>query len=163
VRLEEAQYLGTAFPDLDQEYKDGELVERSQPDNLHSRTQVALILIFATALPDADRFLRTELRLRLRSGLYRIPDLCVFHPQEPHESIPEFAPLVAIEILSPDDRLSEARAKLEEYRTLGIPHVWLVDPYGKRLYALNGGFTEVVALRVPELRLEISPLDIFTA
>ncbi len=29
------QYLRTSFPDLDQEYRDGTLVERSPPDYLH--------------------------------------------------------------------------------------------------------------------------------
>ena len=29
------EYLHTSFPDLDKEYRDGELVERSLPDYLH--------------------------------------------------------------------------------------------------------------------------------
>ena len=35
-------YLHTSFPDLDREYRDGELVERSVPDYLHGRTQALL-------------------------------------------------------------------------------------------------------------------------
>jgi Uma2 family endonuclease len=31
------EYLHTSFPDLDREYRDGELVERSLPDYLHGK------------------------------------------------------------------------------------------------------------------------------
>jgi Uma2 family endonuclease len=36
------QYLHTSFPDLDREYRDGELVERTLPDYLHGKTQACL-------------------------------------------------------------------------------------------------------------------------
>ena len=39
------EYLHTSFPDLDREYRDGEVVERSLPDYLHGRTQALLPLI----------------------------------------------------------------------------------------------------------------------
>jgi len=42
-------YLHTSFPDLDKEYRDGELVERSLPDNPHSKTQ-GLLIAFLVAL-----------------------------------------------------------------------------------------------------------------
>jgi len=48
------EYLHTSFPDLDREYRDGELVERSVPDYLHGRTQ-ALLLVFFEALTHAAR------------------------------------------------------------------------------------------------------------
>jgi Uma2 family endonuclease len=40
------QYLHTAFPDLDREYRDGELVERSLPTYLHGRIQLRLGIFF---------------------------------------------------------------------------------------------------------------------
>jgi hypothetical protein len=45
----------------------------------------------------------------------------VFHPREPG-LVPDTPPLIAIEILSPDDLLTEVREKLEEYRAWGVPH-----------------------------------------
>ena len=36
------EYLRTSFPDLDPEYRDREIVERTWPDFLHSRTQTLL-------------------------------------------------------------------------------------------------------------------------
>ena len=40
------QYLHTAFPDVDWEYRDGEIVERSSPDYLHGRVQGAIFAFF---------------------------------------------------------------------------------------------------------------------
>jgi len=45
------QYLHTAFPDLDREYRDGEIVERTSPDGfgpdyLHGKTQAVLAAFF---------------------------------------------------------------------------------------------------------------------
>jgi Uma2 family endonuclease len=40
----------------------------------------------------------------------------VFYPKEPQERVPAAPPFVAIEILSPDDRMADVRDKLAEYR-----------------------------------------------
>ena len=99
--------------------------------------------------------------MRLRSGLYLIPDLAVFHKIRPQERVPDFPPLVAIEILSPDDRLTAVREKLEEYRAWGVRHVWLVDPYSKRMYTCDDGFAEVQALTIPELDIALTSSVVF--
>ncbi len=66
-----------------------------------------------------------------------------------------------IEILSLDDRLPAVREKLEEYRAWGVVHVWLVDPHSKRMYICDGELTEVQALAVPELGVELKASDVF--
>ena len=63
--------------------------------------------------------------------------------------------------MSPDDRLTAVREKLEEYRAWGVKHVWLVDPHSRRMYACDAGLTEVATLRVPEIDAELTPSDIF--
>ena len=40
------EYLHTSFPDLDREYRDGDLIDRSLPDYLHGKTQALLGGIF---------------------------------------------------------------------------------------------------------------------
>jgi len=106
-------------------------------------------------------FPSVETRLRLRKNLVLIPDVTVFHPTEPCSGLPEFPPLIAIEVLSSDDRLTKVRSKLEEYRAWGVKHVWLVDPRQRRMYTCGNGLTEVASLRVLEFDLEILPGDIF--
>ena len=155
-----AEYLHTSFPDLDREYRDGEVVERSLPDYLHARTQMLLGVFFETLRKRLPVYACSELRMKLRTGLYLIPDVTIFWPSKP-ASIPDSPPLVAIEILSPDDRLTKVREKLEEYKAWGVPHVWLVDPHSRRLYTCEKGLSEVTTLPVPELGVTVTADDIF--
>jgi Uma2 family endonuclease len=89
-----------------------------------------------------------------------IPDVAVFYPTEPSR-VPDAPPLLVAEVLSLDDRLTAVREKLEEYKAWGVPHVWLVDPHGKRLYICDKGLMEVTSLQVPELGIELQPDRIF--
>ncbi len=144
------EYLHTSFPDLVREYRDGEIVERDLPGYSHGKTQ--------------------ETRMRVRPTRFLIPNVAAFHPNEP-DALPAAPPLIAIEILSLDDRLgAEAEGPLcairrsevrEEYRTWGVPHVWLVDPLSRRFYTCDAGLTETSSLRVPELGIEITPRNLF--
>lgn len=155
------QYLTTSFPDLDKEYWDGELVERSLPDNLHAKTQALLAAYFVVLRKTLHVFPCISLRLRIRPNLILIPDVCVFHPTEPQDRYPDTPPFIAIEILSLDDKLKDVREKLEIYRNWGVPHVWLVDPHSKRMYTCDVGLMEVPTLRTPELGIELTRAEAF--
>jgi Uma2 family endonuclease len=154
------EYLHTSFPDTDREYRDGDLVERSLPDILHGRTQMLLGAFFESSRKRLSVYACSETRMKLRQGLFRIPDVAVFWPTLP-SGVPETPPLIAIEILSPDDRFPEVREKLEEYRAWGVKHVWLVDPHSRRMYTCDAGLAEVPSLRVEELGVELTAADIF--
>jgi Uma2 family endonuclease len=58
---------------------------------------------------------------------YRIPDICVTIGKPGGNIITE-PPFLCIEINSPDDSVSELRAKIEEYLDMGVQYVWVVDP-----------------------------------
>ena len=84
---------------------------------LHGRVQALLSFLFVTSRRQYPVFAVSGLRLALDSKrLYRIPDICVFAGKEPIEAVPDTPPLVAIEIVTPDDRTSETLKKFEEYR-----------------------------------------------
>ncbi len=70
-------------------------------------------------------------------------------------------PFIAIEILSPDDRMAEVRNKLQEYADWGVAHVWLIDPHMKRLYLCRDGLHEVPSYQLPEIKLSVTPADLF--
>jgi Uma2 family endonuclease len=36
--------------------------------------------------------------------------------------------LIAIEVLSPEDRHSKVQEKVEDYRQFAVPNIWVVDP-----------------------------------
>ncbi len=154
------EYLHTSFPDLDKEYREGKLVERTLPNSLHGRTQLRLGAFFLAAAKSLSLWPYSEARVKLRPGLYLIPDISVFYPDKP-PLVPDAPPLVAIEILSPDDRIPAVEEKLTEYRNWGVKHVWLVDPHSQRMYTFGPLLTEVPTLRIPELGLEVTPADVF--
>jgi Uma2 family endonuclease len=155
------EYLRTSYSGLDREYRDGEVLERALPDRLHSYVQGLLSAIFIAQRVALKLFVYPEMRVKIRTGVYLIPDISVYHPSAPQPLVPDNPPFVAIEILSPDDRMSEVLEKLDEYRQWGVPHVWLVDPHSKRLYTCEAALTNVPTLRIPELGLEVQPSDIF--
>ena len=154
------QYLHTSFPDLDQEYRDGALVERTLPDYLHGKVQGLLFLFFGLLRTRLSVYPSVETRMRIRPNVVLIPDVAVFYPTEP-PLLPESPPLVVIEVLSTDDRPTAVRQKLEEYRVWGVPHVWLVDPHSRRLYIWDSGLKEVDSLKIPDLDIEVLPRDVF--
>ena len=47
---------------------------------------------------------------------------------QPVEQVPTKPPLAVIEILSPEDRISRYGQRLADYRQMGIPNVWVIDP-----------------------------------
>jgi len=49
------------------------------------------------------------------------------------EKFAEFPPDLAVEVLSPEDTVSEMQKKVEEYLTGGVPLVWIVDPANRKV------------------------------
>jgi Uma2 family endonuclease len=160
VSIEE--YLRTSFEGLDREYVDGEIVERSLPTNSHSKTQCRLGRIFDTFGDTLPLYARVELRSRVSATRVRIPDVSVYSGEEPAEPVPMVPPLIAIEILSPDDRQAKLIAKLEEYRQWGVRHLWLVNPEIRKLHVYEkGALREVDSFEVPEFELRVTATEIF--
>ena len=162
--ISEEEYLGMSFQDRVPEYVDGELVERSVPNNSHSKTQIELAIRFGGLRERLPLFPRSELRVPVAPGKYRIVDMAVYAHQEPVEELPKDLPLVVIEIVSPDDRHEELMERLEEFRAWGVPHVRLVDPGLHRMYAYrDGGLTPVTAFELPEFDVRIAANEILSA
>jgi Uma2 family endonuclease len=155
------EYLRMSFEGPDPEYLDGELVERNLGDDLHSATQVNLTTILGNLRKRFRLHVRTELHMRLVPTRIRIADLAIFL-EEPSAHIPDSPPHVAIEIVSPGDRLAEIRDKLEEYLRWGVSHIWLVDPSSRTfsIYDVNG-LHDVPALDLPQFELSIQKSDVF--
>ena len=156
------EYLKTSFEDGDREYVDGELVKRGMPTYLHGKVQALICMQFTDLVKSHSVFAVTEVRHALNpEHLYRIPDIAVFAGEEPTGPVPVTPPLIAIEIASPDDRLTETLKKFEEYRHWGITHIWLIDPEDRKLYTYDkSGLHPVPALNVPRFELTIALSDL---
>jgi len=155
-------YLKTTYNDLDREYVHGEILERSKPTILHGRVQALLCYLFELLRRQYPVIAVSGVRHAIEKNvLYRIPDVAVFAGEPPQGLYPETPPLVAIEISSPDDRLSETLRKFSEYLAWGIPNIWLIDPEDAKLYTYDEtGLHPVKSLQLPQYDFAITLADL---
>ena len=155
------EYLHTAFDGADREYLDGEVIERNMGNKSHSAVQGEFIYHFRLHRTRTGLFALPELRHQLADGRFCIPDVAVF-AQEPEGEVPSTPPLVAIEILSPDDRIGYIVPKLDEYKAWGVANIWLADPEDRKFFTYgHNGLHEVSELTLPEYGITLTKTDIF--
>ena len=121
------QYLSTEYQP-DAEYVDGEVEERNAGEYEHNLVQLALVNWFNERGREWNIRSIQEQRTRLTPTRYRVPDVCVFSRTLPRESIFTQPQLVAIEVLSPEDKHSKIQERIEDFINFGIRNVWVVDP-----------------------------------
>ena len=120
-------YLSSVYePDMD--YVDGELEDRNLGEYEHNVVQWVTLNWFR--LHDKEWRTRSvpEQRTRLTPSRVRIPDVSVFPRELPVESVFTRPQLIAIEVLSPEDRHARMDKKIRNYLDFGVRHVWVVDP-----------------------------------
>jgi len=157
------EYLALAFPDRPEpDYVHGEVVERALPTPIHAQIQAALILLFASLSKRARLVQLPELRVRIEPGLFRVIDLAIYRDRRPEGRYATSPAFIAIEIVSPDDNYYNLTLRLEDYRRWGVPHVWLVDPWLKRLYeCTEAGLLQRAGLALPDFDFAISAEEVF--
>jgi len=157
------EYLNSSYhPDM--EYVDGVLVERSVPTGSHGLLQHILGVYFE---PYCEQFefeplpeVRTQIIERAR---YRIPDLMLC-PLPVPAGVMTAVPWAVIEILSPEDRLSDLVARLQDYKEIGVHHMVLLDPEDLVAYSFENGTlaqTQFTSLRLPTGDLPFDTTDLF--
>ena len=135
------EYLNTSYPDGDREYLDGLVVERNVGTPSHSALQKILIVHLAafekTALQIA---VRPECRTRIQETRYRVPDVLVMaRPFRQTDRVVLDAPLLIIEILSPDDRMKDTMQRFSEYEKLGVRYIVQMDPEDRTTFLFVKG------------------------
>ena len=144
------EYLSMSFDEREPEYVRGELIYKPMPDAIHGTVQITLGVLLYLALKGLGYAVMSQTRSRLAADNFRLPDLAVFGPEQPFEKIPTSPPLVAIEIISKDQKYSEMLQKLEDYRDWGVQHIWTVDPRRKRMSVFTDeGLKNVDVLQLP--------------
>jgi Uma2 family endonuclease len=138
ARITLEQYLHTSY-DPDAEFVHGEVEERNLGEYDHSVVQREILLWLH--LHDKEWKTRTiqEQRTRLSSGNVRIPDVSVWPRETKVQPVFNAPQLIAIEVLSPEDRHSRVQEKIEDYRQFGVPHIWIVDPVKRRGWDCSDG------------------------
>ena len=132
-----AEYLSTTYhPDCD--YVDGQLQERNAGEMDHGDVQASCVVYVRTKC--TGFWAVTEVRVQLRPDRFRIPDVSIVRGGKPKTRIFTTPPLVAVEILSPEDRASRLQERIDDYLAFGIPAIWVIDPETRRgfIYTSEG-------------------------
>ncbi len=125
------EYLSTVYePECD--YVDGVLEERNVGEQDHGRlTGMFMVLLYPLERKLGVRAI-PEVRLRVKPSRFRVPDLSVVVGPKRAEQVFTKAPFLCIEILSPEDRMSQMQRKIDDYLEMGVSYVWVVDPQSRK-------------------------------
>ena len=158
------EYLHTDYsPDCD--FVDGVLEDRNVGQKKHAKTQTLIAMVLARLLQSLDALVVVEQRVRISPTRFRVPDVCVLLRDVPEEEIVTTPPFLCVEVLSPDDRQNRLDSKVNDYLSIGVPYVWVVDPYSRKAWMhttegaaeVTGG---VLSTRNPDI--EVALLEILS-
>jgi len=161
VQISLEDYLRTSYrPDCD--YVDGELQERNLGEFEHGFVQTFLASWFFQHRQQWGLHVITEMRIRVSATRVRIADLCLMSRSQEVQQVLTQPPLVAIEILSPEDRISRYNERLADYRRMGIPNVWVIDPGNQVAYDCStAAWLPVEEFRIAGTGIFFSPQDMW--
>lgn len=158
-----SEYLESSYrPDRD--WIDGEVRERNMGEGPHSVIQKFLTMFLGLRESEWKILVLPEQRVQTSETHYRIPDLCVARSSAPFERVVRTPPLLCIEILSKDDRMTEMQERVDDYLEMGVAMVWIIDPRRRRAYGTDGrGAMERVeeTLGVPGTEVRVAVLSVF--
>ena len=151
------EYLHTSFrPDCD--FVDGVVEERTLGETTHSLLQAELVFWFRSRRREWNVRVMSELRTRVSKTRVRIPDVTVaFDDAAMAEQVRVTAPLIAIEVLSPEDRIPRVVTRLADFWSMGTRHIWLLDPEERVAFT----YTDAGLRQVSETRLEVAGTPIY--
>ena len=159
------EYLHTAYhPDCD--FVDGYLEERNVGEREHSILQIALGAWFFNHRTEWKLVVMSEQRTRISRDRVRLPDLCLVAADAPRESVTSTPPLLAVEILSREDRINRVSQRLDDFLTMGVEHIWLLDPIERVAYTYSAGGLKLVQearLVIPNTPIYLDLPELFSA
>ncbi|MGH7247756.1 MAG: Uma2 family endonuclease, partial [Pseudomonadota bacterium] len=94
---------------------------------------------------------------------YRVADIAVWRRGDIGKTIPTVPPFLAIEILSPDDRMSRMQPKVKEYLSIGAEWVWVIDPEERKAIVYSaadplGTLTGTLTTENPRIELPLEEI-----
>jgi Uma2 family endonuclease len=136
-----AQYLTlTDYSRRLLEFTDGYIEVLPMPTDRHQViSRYLLFKMFAFVQPRGGTVLYAPLRLRIREGQFREPDLLLVRDADDPRRQNRYwlgADLV-VEVVSPDDPERDTRVKRGEYASAQIPEYWIVNPVDETVTVLT--------------------------
>jgi Uma2 family endonuclease len=151
------EYLRTSWSP-DRELVDGRIEERNLGEKDHSVLQRYLTVLFALKCAEWGVEVFPSLRTQTKTRNFRVPDVLVVKAEDKFVRYITRPPLIAVEILSPEDTLQAMRDKAAEYRQFGVPNIWIIDPEARIAYRYaEAGLEEV---RSGELAVSGTPIRV---
>ena len=140
------EFLRADVPDGKAELVRGELRVTPPPGAPHGAAAINLVFLLGDhvrarklgrVFGDSFGYVLTQL-----PHTVRVPDASFVRADRlPAEGIGpgllEFAPDLAIEVLSPSESASELEEKLSDYAVAGVPLIWVVDPKRRTVRIMN--------------------------
>ena len=106
----------------------------------HSALQKVLIVHLAAFEKSLQIAVRPECRTRIEETRYRVPDVLVMtRPFRQTDRVVLDAPLLVVEILSPDDRMKDTLQRFGEYEKLGVRYIVQMDPEDRTTFLFISG------------------------
>lgn len=130
------------------EITDGRIEELPMPTSTHQAVLLFLYDLFRAYLkPRGGVVMVAALRMRIRAGTFREPDLLLLRDRADRRYQDRYwlgADLVA-EVVSPDNPDRDLVEKRADYAAAGIPEYWIVDPRNETVTVLtlrDGAYVE---------------------
>lgn len=156
------------------ELENGELILMTAESDINQRIAMFLVAYFLTSgIPSSRLRMKTEIAVNSRRVGVRVPDLVIYSQELAiamerasrslvYMDMP--APLLVVEVVSPNQANRDYRYKRSEYAARGIAEYWIVDPISQKVTVLEWveGFYEqqvyendnlIVSPLFPDLKL----------
>lgn len=151
------EYLRTTY-EPDCEYVDGRIEERNLGEYDHGLLQILLGQIFMNHRAAWGVRAVTDVRTQVSPTHYRVPDLSILRADAPREQIITHPQLIAIEILSPEDRIGRYQDRIDDYLAFGIEHIWIFDPERRKAWTATA--SGLLLAQGPELTIPGTPIRV---
>jgi Uma2 family endonuclease len=143
---------------------DGRVEERNVGEHDHGYLQTLLAVLFTNNRNVWGVRAVTDVRTQVSRSHFRVPDLSVLRAGAPKEQILTHPPLIVIEILSPEDRLSRFQNRIDDYLAFGVENVWILDPESRKAWTATRDGLHLVQngeLTVPETPIRVVLSELF--
>jgi Uma2 family endonuclease len=156
-----SEYLHTRFePDCD--YVDGILEKRSVGGPDHAAAQRALLAWISQRAREWGVRAEPEVRVQTSASHVRVADVALIADEEAGGDVIEKPPVAVIEILSPEDNVSRATERLDDYLRMGVKSIWVIDPAARKGFDASGEqWVETERFTAPESPIAVDPAAIF--
>jgi Uma2 family endonuclease len=151
------EYLRSSWSP-DRELVDGRIEERNLGEIEHSIIQRYFTVLFAIKGREWGVEVFPELRTQTKSTNFRVPDVLVVRASDKIKRYVTRPPLIAIEILSPEDTMAEIRKKSAEYRLFGVENIWVIDT--DRRVAFRYGHSDLEEVTTGEFTVASTPIRV---